>query len=109
MLRRLFTLASALSLLEMRGSRPPVNAERYGWSAGEFNEFWGERNFGFPFGFGRNRWPIGTYQVTSVPYWFVFLLVALPPLCGLPGRSGGPQSRQCDCRNGTPSWSRGRR
>jgi hypothetical protein len=62
-----------------RGSRPPVNAERNGWSAGDFNEFWGERNFEFPFGFGRNRWPIATYQVTSVPYWFVFLLAALPP------------------------------
>lgn len=70
-----YTLAEYVAA---RGSRPPLNAERYGWSAGEFNDFWGERNFEFPFGFGRNCWPIGTYQVTSAPYWFVFLLAALP-------------------------------
>ena len=65
-----------------------IKAERYGWSVGDFNEFWGERNYEFPFGFGRNRWPIGTYQVTAVPYWFVFLLTSLAPALWL-GRAAG--------------------
>jgi len=61
----------------------PAAGERVGWSTGSFQDFWGERNYEFPLGFGSGEWGpgAGNFRVTAaIPYWFVAVLAALSPV-----------------------------
>jgi hypothetical protein len=67
----------------LRRGTPPVTGQRFGWSAGRFQELWGERNLEFPFGFGSGEWGpalVEFHIFAAAPYWFVAALLALLPI-----------------------------